>query len=173
MSKISPLISPLLASVFLTACQPPGQDLGANVYQANQVNTVQQAKVVTILAVMPAKVAADNTQEKKGAEVAGALLGAIGGGVLGNSFAGHNAAGTTVGVIGGGLAGSAVGSLVPDKVLIDGVSVTYDDHGQTLNSAQVGQLCEYVPGKAIVVSTSPTETRIQPNAVCPAKVVQQ
>jgi outer membrane lipoprotein SlyB len=58
---------------------------------------------------------------------------------------------------------------VPGTVLVGGVSITYEDEGQTFNSAQVGQICEYVPGKAIVVETGPGTTRIQPNATCPVQ----
>jgi outer membrane lipoprotein SlyB len=80
----------------------------------------------------------------------------------------HNALATgTVGAVGGGAVGVAAGSLVPGQVLVDGVSITYTDHGGTFSSAQVGKTCEYVPGQAIMVSTSPTETRVQPNATCP------
>jgi outer membrane lipoprotein SlyB len=154
-------------SLFLYGCQTPGENLQSNVYKAGQVNSVQEAKVIKILAVMPAKVEVDNSQQKKGAEVIGGILGAIGGGVVGHSVAG-NSSGTTVGAVGGGVGGAVAGSLVSDKVLVDGVSITYKYKGKTLNSAQVGKVCEYKPGKALVISTSPTETRIQPNATCPS-----
>lgn len=160
----------VLASVVsLAACQAPGENLKANVYQANQVNQAQNATVINILAVLPAKIEADNTQRKQVAQVAGGVLGAVAGGVIGSSVAGrHDQFGATVvGGAAGGVAGVAAGSLVPNTVLVDGVSLTYEVNGRTLNSAQVGQLCEYTPGKAVMVSTSPTETRIQPNATCP------
>jgi outer membrane lipoprotein SlyB len=121
----------------LAACAQPGAESAANVYSQGQVNTRQKAEVVQVLAVM-------------------AGLGT------------HNAlAAGTVGAVGGGVVGSAAGSLVPGQVLVDGVSITYTDHGDTFNSAQVGRLCEYAPGQAIMISTSPTETRIQANATCP------
>jgi hypothetical protein len=70
---------------------------------------------------------------------------------------------------GGGAVGALTGSLVPGQVLVDGVSITYEDHGSTYSSAQVGRLCEFVPGRALLISPTQTETRIQPNATCPAK----
>jgi hypothetical protein len=91
---------------------------------------------------------------------------------LGAGFAApHNALATgTVGAVAGGAVGAAAGSLVPGQVLVDGVSITYTDHGSTFSSAQVGRTCEYAPGQAIMVSTWPTETRIQPNHECPPPV---
>jgi outer membrane lipoprotein SlyB len=160
--------STLIAALALAGCQAPGENLQANVYRASQVNSRQEAKVVNILAVMPAKVEVDNAQAQKTAQIVGGLLGAVGGGVAGNKLGNHSTAGTTLGAVGGGAAGAAVGSLVPGKVLVDGVSITYEEQGKTFNSAQVGQFCEFAPGKAVVIATSPTETRIQPNATCPA-----
>ncbi len=157
----------LFSTAFLFGCAATGENLQANVYKAGQVNTAQAAKVVNILAVMPAKVEVDNSQQKKEAEVVGGILGAIGGGVIGNTSTGHSAGGTVLGGAAGGVGGAALGSLVSDKVLVDGVSLTYEADGKTLNSAQVGKLCEFHPGKAIMISTSPMETRIQPNATCP------
>ena len=121
-----------------------------------------------ILAVMPAKVEVDNSQQKKNAEVIGGVLGAVVGGIVGNKLSNNDSAGgAVIGAAGGGVAGVAAGSLVSDKVLVDGVSITYEAMGKTLNSAQVGRICEYIPGKAVVISTGPTETRVQPNATCP------
>jgi len=159
----------IATSVSLSACQTPGENLQANVYQANQVNSVQNAKVVKILAVMPARVEADNSQNQKAAETVGALLGAVSGGIAGNKMSDQKGTGTAAGAAAGGLGGAALGSLVPGKVLVPGVSITYLYKGKTLHSAQVGRLCEYMSGKAVVISTSPTETRIQPNATCPAE----
>ncbi len=155
-----------LATAFLvSACATPGADLGANVYQANQVNSRQEARVVKILLVTPAKVEVDNSRNKKTAEVVGGILGALGGAVIGNNV-GRNGS-STIGGIAGGVTGAAAGSLVSGKVLVNGVSITYQEHGRTFNSAQVGKLCQFVPGNAVVISTSSTETRIQPNATCP------
>ena len=152
---------------FLAACQPPGENLQANVYRAGQVNQQQEAKVVSVLAVMPAKIEVSNEQAQKAAQVAGGILGVVGGAAIGNSFGGNRGGNALLGGLAGGAAGASAGSLVPDKVLVDGVSITYVDHGRTLNSAQVGKMCEFAPGKAVVISTGPGETRIQPNTTCP------
>jgi outer membrane lipoprotein SlyB len=153
----------------LAACAQPGVEAGANVYGEGQVNTRQKAEVVDILAVMPAKVAVTNAQNQRAAQIAGGLLGAVVGAGLGAGFGHYNGlAAGTVGALGGGTFGAAAGSLVPGQVLVDGVSITYEDHGSTYSSAQVGHICEYVPGRAIMISTSPTETRIQPNTECHA-----
>lgn len=152
----------------LAGCETPGQDMKANVYLAEQVNSRQVAKVVTILAVMPAQVQVDNSENQRRAQIAGGLLGAVGGGLLGGGLASHNVLAVgTLGAAGGAGIGVAAGSMVAGKVLVEGVSITYDDHGQTFNSAQVGRICEYAPGHAVVVETSPTVTRIQSNATCP------
>jgi outer membrane lipoprotein SlyB len=157
-----------LGGVLATAaCQTPGEDAKANVYGENQVDTRQAAEVINILTVLPAKVEVDNSQNQKTAQVVGGVLGALGGGLLGGSLANNGVAGGTVGAVGGGVAGAAAGSLVPAQVLVAGVSITYEDQGHVYNSAQVGQVCEFAPGKAIVVATTPGETRIQPNATCP------
>jgi outer membrane lipoprotein SlyB len=153
--------------VFLVAgCAQPGANLEANVYQAGQVNQRQAAKVVSLLAVLPAKIQVSNAQNRQTAQLVGGLLGAIGGAALGGGL-GHNAGTALFGGVAGGGAGAVAGSLVPDSALVEGVSLTYIEDGRTLNSAQVGQACEFKPGDAIVISTSPTETRIQPNATCP------
>lgn len=171
MKKTPPSITiPLLLAASLAGCEAPGENLKANVYRPDQVNTAQSAMIANILAVMPAKIEADNTQQKQTAQIAGGLLGAVAGGVLGSDLSRWNkVGGATVGAVGGGTAGALAGSLVPGKVLVDGVSLTYEMNGRTMNSAQVGRMCEYVPGKAVLVSTGPTETRIQPNATCPGK----
>lgn len=161
------VISIVSASMVLTGCVTTGEGLQANVYKAGQVNQVQEAKTVKILAVLPAKVEVDNSAARRQAEVGGAILGALLGAAAGNR---SSRAGTgAIGAVGGAAAGAAAGSMVGDKVLVDGVSLTYVYNNRTLNSAQVGKACEYQPGVAVMISTSPTETRIQANATCPPK----
>jgi len=169
LKKISNATS-LIACIAITGCSATGEQYQANVYKANQVNQVQKAKTVQILAVMPAKIEVDNTQGKQAAQMGGALLGAVLGAAAGNAATHHKAEATAGGAVGGGVVGAAAGGLVNDKKLVDGVSLTYIDEGNTLNSAQVGKLCEFQPGTAVVISTSPTETRVQPNTTCPAEV---
>jgi outer membrane lipoprotein SlyB len=169
MKKIALCVVAGTVFAMLAGCQATGDQYAANVYSAGQVNSRQAAKVVTVLAVLPAKVAVDNTQNKQRAQVAGALLGAVAGAFAGNAV-GHG--GALLGGAAGAGVGAATGSLVNDTTLVDGVSLTYNDAGNVFNSAQVGKLCEYKPGSAVMVSTGPTETRIQPNATCPVPVAK-
>ena len=159
---------PALMSLSLLSACATGAELQANVYRADQVNQAQAAEVVEILAILPAKVEVDNTKGKQTAQLIGGVLGAIGGLALANNVGHHSVGGNLFGGAAGGGLGVAAGSMVSDRVLVEGVSLTYLRNGQTLNSAQVGKLCQYHPGRAIVISTGPMETRVQPNAACPA-----
>jgi len=145
-----------------------GANLQSNVYQAGQVNQRQEAEVVEILAVLPAKVEVSNAEAQRLAQAGGSVLGAIGGAAIGSNVRNANATTTVYGGVTGARAGGVAGSVVPGKVLVDGVSLTYVQNGKTFNSAQVGKICEFKPGKAIVVSANPNETRIQPNSQCPS-----
>ncbi|MBC7102773.1 MAG: glycine zipper 2TM domain-containing protein [Parvibaculum sp.] len=166
------LVGSFCILLVVAGCQATGENHRANVYKAGEVNSVQKAKTVNILAVMPAKIEVDNSKQKQSVQVFGALLGAVAGGVVGHSLGDQSATNTTIGAAGGAALGAAGGSLVPDAVLVDGISITYELDLETFNSAQVGALCEFVPGRAVMVSTSEQETRIQPNAVCP-EIVQK
>jgi outer membrane lipoprotein SlyB len=159
------IVIAVLAAMTLSGCVTTGEGLQANVYKAGQVNQVQEAKVIKIMAVLPAKVEVDNSAARKQAEVGGAILGALLGAAAGNR---SSRAGTgAIGAVGGAAAGAAAGSLVGDKVLVDGVSLTYEYKNRILTSTQVGKACEYKIGASVMISTSPTETRIQPNDACP------
>lgn len=156
----------------ISGCAAPGQQHRANVYKAGQVNQMQEAKMVNILAVLPAQIEVDNSEQKKQAQIAGAFIGAIlGGAATGNNKKKLVKADPAAGAIVGGVAGAAAGSLVADTVLVDGVSITYTLAGQSkpLNSAQVGRVCEYKIGSSVMISTGPNETRIQPNKECPVE----
>jgi len=169
MSKkiLSLSITVLASTALLTSCAD-GSQFAGNVYKSDQVNQTQEAKTVKILAVLPAKVEVDNAEGKKNAQIIGGLLGVVGGAVVGNqaSSAPTKANNTVLGGAAGGVAGAAAGSLVKDKVLVDGVSITYTRNKKTLHAVQVGKLCEFTPGTAIVISAGKNETRIQPNATC-------
>lgn len=159
----------LSASFLLAGCQQPGAGIQPNVYSANQVNRAQKANVVKILAVMKAKVAVVDHRRQRAARIIGALLAGAAGAAIGSSISGGygpaGAAGGAVGLVGG----AAAGSLVSDKILVPGVNLTYEFDGHTLNSVEVGKACSFQPGQAVMVSTGPGVTRIQPNATCPAK----
>lgn len=156
-------------ALLLAGCQKPGADLGANVYQADQVNQSQNAEVINILSLSPAKIEVSNAQNQKEAQVAGGLLGAITGGVIGGEVPGGSVGTGLGGAALGGIGGAAAGSLVPGKVLVDGVTIGYSQNGSLHTSTQVGKMCEFKIGSALVVSTSSNETRVQPNATCPTK----
>lgn len=156
------------ALLFLSGCQQPGQDLAANVYQAGQVNQQQAVKTVTILSVLPAKVEVDNRANQRTAQVAGALFGAIAGGLIGNAVGRPYSGATLLGTSAGGVAGLAAGSAVSSTALVDGVTIAYENSVHHLfSSTQVGKLCQFKSGTAILVSTGHGETRLQPNAFCP------
>ena len=167
-SNLSLSILTTVASLsLLSGCMANGEQYAGNVYKAGQTNKQQDAKTVRILAVLPARVEVDNKQGKKGAEVIGGLLGAFGGAAAGHALAHGNGQGTTLGGLGGGAAGVAAGSLVDDKILVDGVSITYTRDHKTLHAVQVGRACEFEPGTAVVIVTEAAEARVQPNATCP------
>lgn len=156
------LMAAMVAAGLLAGCAS-GSDLAANAYSSDQVNTAQKAETVKILAVMPAKVKVTNKQEQRDAQLVGGLLGAI----LGGNTSKSNNQKRVQGAIVGGAAGAITGTLVPGQVLVSGVSITYLYHKQTYNSVEVGNICQYQPGMAVMVSSKANETRIQPNAVCP------
>ena len=126
-------MSAIAALPFLASCTKPGADLQANVYQAGQVNQVQNAKVINILTVIPAKVEVSNQQNQQAAEVAGGILGAVGGGLLGGGLT-HNANAGIDSAALGGVAGAAAGSMAGSTALVDGVTIGYTEDGQTLSS---------------------------------------
>ncbi|EKP0294985.1 hypothetical protein ABR850_03015 [Aeromonas veronii] len=165
-SKKSLFLIPL--SIMLVGCQATGNQYAGNVYDTTQVNQKQEARTVKIISVMPAQIAVDNTQAKEATKTFGALLGAVAGGAIGyNSGSGKSTAGTAAGAIGGGVLGAATGHLVDDKVLVEGVTLSYSEDDKIFSSTQVGKQCEYQPGIALIVSTQYNETRIQPNTACP------
>jgi len=152
----------------LNGCAATGDNLKSNVYKAGQVNTAQAARPVQIITILPAQIEVDNSQQKKQAQVGGALLGAVAGG-LGGGFGGIGSLGTAGTTVAGGAVGAAAGSMVSDKVLVDGVTIAYSENGKMFTSAQVGKTCEFRAGNSLIVSTAANETRIQPNATCPVE----
>ena len=67
----------MLASFTLAGCQSNADDHAADVYQTDQLNTKQETKTVNIISILPAKVAVDNSQNKRNAQAFGALIGAV------------------------------------------------------------------------------------------------
>lgn len=161
-----------LTAALLAGCAIDGSMYRSDVYTAGQVNQMQEVRTVEIIAVQSARVAVGNTEDRTDARNIGMILGAIAGAAIGN----HNNHSTSARVM-GGLAGGALGGIAGQSVggnrqeLVNGVQITFRDGNKLYNSAQVGQVCEFKTGTAIMVSQSPTETRIQPNNPygCPKK----
>lgn len=148
----------IVTALSLAGCAS-GDQYKANVYRAGQVNQAQSAKMIQIMAINPAQIEVDNSKGKQAAQIGGAILGALLGGAAGNHSGNVGA-----GAVAGGVVGVAAGTMVSNKVLVDGVQLTYVDNNQMMSSAQVGKLCEFKLGTALVISTSNSyETRIQPN----------
>ncbi|EGQ7795933.1 hypothetical protein I6Y99_004554 [Vibrio parahaemolyticus] len=157
-------IAVILSAISLSACQSTGEEYKASTYTATQLNSKQAAKTIEIIAVLPAKVEVDNTEAKQTATKAGSIIGLIAGAAIGSS---QNTESGVLGGLGGGVVGGAAGSMVDDKVLVDGVTLTYSENNEIFTSTQVGTACEFKVGTALVVTTQANETRVQPNATCP------
>ncbi|MDS0093365.1 glycine zipper 2TM domain-containing protein, partial [Enterobacter hormaechei] len=137
-------IALLAASISaLSGCQSNADQYAADVYDAGQLNSKQETKTVNIISVLPAKVAVDNTQNKQAAQTFGAILGAVAGGVAGHNVGSGSGLGTTAGAVGGGAVGAAAGTLVKDKSIVEGVSLTYKDGTKLFTSTQVGKPCQF------------------------------
>lgn len=160
------LTAMLLSSIVLVGCTPTTEDLEADVYGANQLNTQQEVKPVTILAVSPAKVRVPNKRNKKLAQAGGIILGATLGGILGHQHS--DSAGWVGGVAGAGAGVNMSDALVRDTVVVPGVGITYRVQGTSkiYQSSQAGKMCQFQKGTALMVRMTARESRIQPNAVC-------
>ncbi|WP_219588355.1 hypothetical protein [Vibrio parahaemolyticus] len=163
MKKLT-LVTVIISAISLSACQSTGEQHKASTYTTAQLNSKQAAKTIEIIAVLPAKVEVDNTEAKQMATKAGSLLGLVAGAAIGSS---KNTESGVLGGLGGGLVGGTAGSMVEDKVLVDGVTLTYSENNEIFTSTQVGAACEFKVGTALVITTQADETRVQPNAECP------
>jgi outer membrane lipoprotein SlyB len=161
------------AALLLAGCngqgglyQNDGNMYRADVYNANSVNRVQEVNTVTIVAVNPAQVAVDNSDNRRTATTVGAVLGGIAGVAIGNHDH-HSTSSRVLGGVGGAALGGLAGSAIAGNsstAYANGVQIVYRaPDGKTYQSAQVGRICEYKLGEATVVSSESGETRIQPN----------
>ncbi|EEW1808236.1 TPA: hypothetical protein JY337_002504 [Escherichia coli] len=169
MSKKYTLCALVVSAILLSGCQSGGADYAADVYDTAQLNSKQETKTVNIISVLPAKVKVDNKANKEAAQTFGAVLGAVAGGVAGYNVKGTSTLGAVAGGTGGAALGAAAGSLVSDKTIVEGVSLTYKEGTKVFTSTQVGKACQFTTGLAVLISTKDNETRIQPNATCPEK----
>lgn len=168
-NKKAILAATVAVGFVLTGCVTDGSAYRSDVYSASQVNQAQEVQPVTILAVMPARVAVSNGTNRQRAQSIGMLMGAIAGIALmghGNHHNPHAMPDRVIGGIGGAALGGVVGSAAATgSTQVQGVQITYrrGSDGKMFNSVQVGNPCEYQTGLAVMVSTDPTSTRIQPN----------
>lgn len=164
-----PSIAVSLAGIILAGCTAPGQENRANVYDVNQINRPQQVDSILITMLAPAQIEVANERNRKTAQIGGALLGIVAGGIIGANVNSSAA----LGMGAGGVAGAGVASMIePEKVLVNGVTITYSIQGKHFSSTQVGRICEYNLGPAQLIQTSSGETRVQANTTCPTVVTQ-
>lgn len=167
--KTSCALLALSSSLFLSGCMNNADQYAADVYNPTQLNQKQESKTVNIISILPAKVAVDNKENKEMAQTVGTILGTVAGAAGGYNLGHGSKAGAVAGGAAGAATGAAAGSLVKDKVLVHGVSLTYKEGSKIYTSTQVGETCQFQPGIALVISMEQGETRIQPNAACPKK----
>ena len=162
MKKIA--LAAAVAALVLSGCANDGRYYRSDTYAATSVNQAQQVRTVEILSIGTAQFAVSSTDNRSDAMTIGTFLGAIAGAASGR----HNNHDTASRVL-GGLAGGAVGNIAGGAVggdrtsYVDGVQLTFRYNNKLYNSAQVGRVCEFKPGLAVMISTTPTDTRIQPN----------
>ena len=161
MKKVLVLCS-VAAIISFSGCTNQADTLGADVYDVDSLNMQQDAKTVQIINISPAKVAVDSKQAKENTQM-------FGGAVLGHKMGGdrHETAGATAGGVAGAAIGAGAGSLVDDKVIVEGVTLAYKQGTKIKTSTQAGRMCQFKEGTALMITTKNKETRIQPNAICP------
>lgn len=162
-TKIATLCA-LCSACLIAGCANDGTAYRSDVYSTSMVNQAQEVKTVQIIAVMPARIAVNNRAERSETSTMGMILGALAGAAVGASVSDSPdavIAGTVGGAALGNLAGKGVGGGTQN--FVDGVQITFRYDDKIFNSAQVGRLCEFKTGTAIMVSPAPNETRIQPN----------
>ena len=84
-------------TVALSGCATDGNYYRSDVYSSSQVNQAQRVNTVEIIAINPAQVAVNNSENSDRARATGAILGAIAGAAIGN----HNNHSTSSRVLGG------------------------------------------------------------------------
>lgn len=163
-SNILKVSAAVVSAMILAGCQSSGTPYQADTYSVNQLNRAQNVRQIEIIAINPARVRVPNANEDD-ARLAGTLLGAAAGVVIGNQD--HQRGSSR---LIGGLAGGAVGNMLAKSIAgggmdtVEGVQLMYvGPDGRTMQSTQVGRYCEFRTGPALLVSPAPGQTRIQPN----------
>lgn len=177
MKKFSFGLTACMVAACLCGCVATGDVYRSDVYSTRLVNQAQEVQPVEIIAVLPARVAVENDEGRAAAQTAGAIIGALVGIAAGNQSNRWDRSGNRVmGGLGGAVAGGMIGNaLSGERTLVDGVQITFRQGNRVLQSSQVGRVCEYKVGTAIMVSPAPNVTRIQPNNPygCPKPVQAQ
>ncbi|MBE2985088.1 hypothetical protein CCAL9344_03460 [Campylobacter sp. RM9344] len=165
-------ISLAICGALFAGCGAKTADtMGGNVYNQGELNRQQSVKVVTILEVLPARVAVEDGGTKTQSTTVGAVLGAAVGAVTGYALGGGSSdKGAVIGGIVGGTLGGVGGSKVGDEAtIVDAVSLVYKIGDEVFTSTQAGKVCEFIAGEAYMISSQGSDTRIQPNTKCPEK----
>jgi hypothetical protein len=131
-----------------------------------QVENTPPVKSIKIISVLPTKIEVDNSQAQFALGVSSAAARGIGG-----IYGGAGSLGTMGTTIEGGSIGNSTGLAIPDKVLVDGVSISYSFNEKTFTTSQPGRTCEFQPGTTVLLANDNdvNKTRIQPNASCPVE----
>ena len=155
-NKILPLTL-LMSAVLVTGCAANGgHQYRADVYNPSAVNRAQEVRT--------AQVVVDNSDNRRDSQAVGAILGAIAGAAIGN-HGNHSTSSRVLGGLAGGAVGGIAGSALSDRQeYVNGVQLVYRlPDGRMMQSTQVGEMCEFRTGTAIMASGRSGETRIQPN----------
>ena len=164
-NKILPLTL-LMSAVLVTGCAANGgHQYRADVYNPSAVNRAQEVRTVEIIAIQPAQVVVDNSDNRRDSQAVGAILGAIAGAAIGN-HGNHSTSSVGQGTYyEAGAVGGIAGSALSDRQeYVNGVQLVYRlPDGRMMQSTQVGEMCEFRTGTAIMASGRSGETRIQPN----------
>ena len=163
-NKILPLTL-LMSAVLVTGCAANGgHQYRADVYNPSAVNRAQEVRTVEIIAIQPAQVVVDNSDNRRDSQAFWAILGAIAGAAIGN-HGNHSTSSRVLGGLAGGAVGGIAGSALSDRQeYVNGVQLVYRlPDGRMMQSTQVGEMCEFRTGTAIMASGRSGETRIQPN----------
>lgn len=160
-------VAALSAALILSGCANDNARYRADVYGPGSLNQAQEVRTVEILSIQPAKVALPNSANNQSMQLAGTVLGAIAGAVIGNQF-GHGPHDRQGARIFGGIAGGFLGNRTADLAsggtdYQDGVQLTFRVNDQMYTSVQVASPCEYKLGTAMMVQQGSYGSRIQPN----------
>ncbi len=172
--KLTTALFALALTGVLAGCQSSGNPYRSDVYSVNQLNQAQSVMAVNIVAINPAQIRVPNENEDD-IQLLGSILGAVAGVAIGNQDHNRGSSRLIGGVTGGVLGGMAAKSMAGgNNTTVPGVQLIYRlRDGRLVQSTQVGRLCEFKLGEAIMVSPGTNQTRIQPNNPYGCGVPQQ